>query len=134
MVEINIAAFRLAYPAFADDSLWSDSTVEAALYEGDAETGGCGWGGYADEPSNFKRRGQFLYAAHWLAVTYPNGESSTVGASQLITASKSVGDESISYAAPTAQTDAGDAWLASSSFGQQFMRLRKRVGMGARAV
>ena len=50
--------------------------------------------------------------------------------------SKSVGDESVTFGAATLSdiSKSGDGWLASTSWGQQFMRLRKRVGMGAVAV
>ena len=128
-----IDLFRLRFTAFADDTKWSDDTVEYALCEGDAETGGKGWGAYDTPCQNFKQRGMFLYAAHWLAVTYPKGESSMSGGSKYGTSSKSVGDESNSYNV-AAVTNQGDQWLASTSFGQQWLRLRKRAGMGARAV
>jgi len=134
-----ITSFRTAYPAFDDDTAWPDNVVTMALCEGDAETGGRGWGSYDDDCHNFKQRGMFLYAAHWLASTYPKGaedDSNQSGTAKNQVASKSVGDESVSYAvtAPSSISDAGDGWLASTAFGQQFMRLRRRAGMGARAV
>lgn len=134
-----ITAFRAAYPAFSVVATWPDSVVDMALCEGDAETGGSGWGGYVDECHNFKQRGMFMYAAHWLAATYPNGavdDTAMSGTAKNQVASKSVGDESVSYAvvAPQNVSDAGQGWLASTAFGQQFMRLRRRAGMGARAV
>ena len=134
-----IASFRAAYPAFSNTTTWPDSVVEMALCEGDAETGGRGWGAYEDDCHNFKQRGMFMYAAHWLASTYPKGASDDTaqsGTAKNQVASKSVGDESVSYAvtAPANISDAGNGWLASTAFGQQFMRLRKRAGMGARAV
>ena len=134
-----ITAFRAAYPAFSSQSEWPDSVLSTALCEGDAESGGCGWGAYADECHNFKQRGMFVYAAHWLASTYPRGASDNTrqsGTSKNQVSSKTVGDESVSYSvtAPSAISDSGNSWLASTSFGQQFMRLRKRAGMGARAV
>lgn len=132
-----ITAFRTQppYTAFGDDTVWSDDVVEAALCDGDAETGGKGWGSYEDVCSNFKRRGMFLYAAHFLASTYPKGDTmgSVSGGAKNGTASKSVGDESISYNV-AAVTTQGDAWLSSTGFGQQWLRLRRRAGMGARAV
>lgn len=130
-----ITSFRTQppYTAFADDTVWSDSVVEAALCEGDMETGGKGWGGYTDECNNFKRRGMFLYAAHFLASTYPKGDTSISGGAKSGTSGKSVGDESITYNVATVDNQ-GDQWLASTGFGQQWLRLRKRAGMGARAV
>ncbi len=134
-----ITSFRTAYPAFSELATWPDSVVSMALCEGDAESGGKNWGGYEDDCHNFKQRGMFLFAAHWLASTYPSGavdDSNMSGTAKNQVASKSVGDESVSYAvmAPSNIADAGDGWLASTSFGQQFMRLRRRAGMGALAV
>lgn len=129
----SVGSFREAFPAFADATTWDDATVTMALCEADAETGGRGWGAFEDICSNFKRRGQYLFAAHYLAAFHPSGGSSTAGASKIAVSGKSVGDESITYAVPT-YANGGDAWLASTQFGQQFMILRRRAGMGARAV
>ena len=139
-VEINaavIAAFRINQKAFTNTATWSDDTIIDALSEGDAETANAGrWGAFeVDNARNFKRRGMFLYAAHWLATTYPNGDSSMNGAAKNVTQSKSVGDESNTYAVGSVANDSTDkVWLASTGFGQQFTRLRKRAGMGAVAV
>ena len=133
-----ITSFRLAQPGFTDVVTWPDTVVETALCEGDVETGGKGWGGFEDICSNFKRRGMYLFAAHYLVATYPKGasDSSQVGGSaKYATQSKSVGDESIAFANGGANNlTAGDGWLSSTSFGQQWLRLRRRAGMGARAV
>jgi hypothetical protein len=133
-----IDAFRLAYPVFTDPK-WSDTTVEQALCEGDAETGGRGWGTYQDDCHNFKRRGMFLYTAHWLASTYPNGDidagGNMSGGAKWATSGKSVGDESASFNnGSLANMAVGDSWLATTAFGQQWLRLRRRAGMGALAV
>ena len=135
----EIVAFRDRNPAFSVVVSWPDSVVEAALNEGDAETGGSGWGGYEDTLQNLKRRGMHFYASHWLATTYPSGATDITaqsGTANNSLISKSVGDEPASFGAAsiTKISDSGDGLLASTSWGQQFMRLRKRVGMGARAV
>ena len=133
-----IQSFRDAQPAFPDNVKWPDDVVTTALCEGDVETGGKGWGAFEDICTNFKRRGMYLFAAHYLAATYPQGatDSSNVGAgAKFATQSKTVGDESISFANGKAnELSVGDGWLASTSFGQQWLRLRRRAGMGARAV
>jgi len=134
-----IALFRTQVPAFADETKWPDNIVTIALCEGDAETGGSGWGGYDEDCHNFKQRGMFAYAAHWLTTYYPTGtaanDESQSGAANYPVASKSVGDESISFNnGNVSELSAGDAWFASTSWGQQFLRLRKRAGMGAKAV
>ena len=134
-----ITSFRTAYPAFSVVADWPDSVVTIALCEGDAESGGKNWGEYVDECNNFKQRGMFLFTAHWLSTTYPNGASDTTaqsGGANNSLVSKSVGDESATFGAASVTdiSDAGNGWLASTSWGQQFMRLRKRAGMGALAV
>lgn len=130
-----ISAFRDNVKAFDDSTKWSDDVISDALYEADAETGGKGWGAYENAPGNFKRRGMFAYAAHWLAVTYPTGETVMSGGQKSAVASKSVGDESVSYVTGNlANASTGEVWLASTGFGQQFIRLRRRAGRGARAV
>lgn len=134
-----IQSFRDKYPQFSDDIKWPDDVVTIALCEGDAETGGCRWGAYQDVCSNFKQRGMFAYAAHYLTVTYRGDASDdnkvSPGAKQNV-ASKSVGDESISYNVNKGLADlaAGDEWLATTQYGQQYLRLRRRAGMGAIAV
>lgn len=135
ITEKVIASFREAVSVFSDTTKWSNDTILNALEESDAETGGAGWGSFVDEGSNFKRRGMFQYAAHWLAVTYPKGESVLSASPKYAVQSKTVGDESTSYnTGNLSQMSVGDSWLASTSFGQQFLRLRKRAGRGARAV
>ena len=133
-----IQSFRDAQPAFTDNIKWPDTIVEMALCEGDVETSGKGWGGFEDVCTNFKRRGMYLFAAHYLAATYPRGatDSSQVGGSaKYATQSKTVGDESISFTNGKAnELSVGDGWVASTSFGQQWLRLRRRAGMGARVV
>lgn len=130
-----ISAFRTQYAAFSDTVKYPNDLIQSALYEADAETGGKGWGTYGDDPRNFKRRGMFLYAAHWVAVMHPAGVSSMAGGARWAVSSKSVGDESTSYqTGKMAQAEAGDLWLSSTQFGQQWLQLRKRAGMGARAV
>jgi hypothetical protein len=70
----------------------------------------------------------YLYAAHVLVTTYPNGAADPADQSPYQRSrvqSKSVGDESISYAIASGYS-IGDEWLASSQFGQQFLRLSKQ--------
>lgn len=134
-----IAAFRVEVPLFSDDTDWPDSVVEKALCEGDAETGGSGWGGYADDCHNFKQRGMFAYAAHWLTIMYPHGsvnggQSNTGGQVGGAVSSKTVGDESTSYAINAVDVGSAKSWLGSTGWGTQYLMLKRRAGMGARAV
>lgn len=133
-----ITLFRTQHPSFQSVTVWPDTVVTSGLCEGDVESGGAGWGAFGDECSNFKQRGMFFYAAHWLLSLYPSGATDPTaesGAANFAVNSKSVGDESITFNnGNLSQASVGDASLASTKWGQQFMRLRKRAGMGARVV
>lgn len=137
MIDITaelITAFRAAYPYFSSTTDWTDDVVTVALNEGDAETGSSRWGIYEELPQNFKRRGLLLYAAHYLIATYPRGITGTMRISPMyVVSNKSVGDESQGFATGTIK-NTGDSWLNSTVFGQQWLRLRRRAGMGAVAV
>ena len=119
---------------FSDVAVWSDDTISEVLCEADAETGGSGWGAFAIDCNNFKRRGMYLFAAHWLTFFYGDDPTSGVGGiARLNTQSKQVGDESISYRVAS-MMDAGNDALTYTVYGQQFYRLRRRAGMGARVI
>ncbi len=138
MIEITpqlIDSFRADKPAFSDDTKWPDDFIASALIEADVETGGAGWGGFEDNGHNFKRRGMFLFAAHWLATNYSDAGASNTPSSdaRLNVQSKSVGDESISYRVPS-MMGVGDDWLTYTNYGTQFYRLRRRAAMGALTV
>lgn len=132
----TIASFRTWELAveFRDTTKYPDSLIHYALCEADSETGGRGWGAYQEDCHNFKRKGMFYFAAAWLSSNFPGGADGGVeGEARLNVASKSVGDESISYRVP-AMMEVNNDWLTYTVYGQQFYRLRKRAGMGARAV
>lgn len=133
-----ITEFRTSKPAFSDVGFWPDVTLTEALCEGDAETGGKGWGGYdGTDCHNFKARGMFLFASHWLITSYPSGAvcpEKVANNVKLAVGSKSVGDESVSFVTSSLdKLSVGDGWLATTNYGQQFMRLRRRAG-GARVA
>ncbi|AUS00775.1 head completion adaptor [Vibrio phage 1.278.O._10N.286.54.E8] len=132
-----VTAFRDDMAAFTDDTDWPGDIVEQALCEADAETGGRGWGSFKLECRNFKKRGMFYYAAHWLATTYIDqtaADPSNVSPSaRLNVASKSVGDESVTYRVGAIQSTEDD-FLSLTNYGVQYLRLRKRSAMGARAL
>lgn len=133
-----VASFRAVQLAFTDTTKWPAGVVQEALCEADAETGSSRWGAYEDECHNLKRRGLFYFAAHWLSVTYPTGAGATdptniPSTARLNVAAKSVGDESVTYRVGAIQETEND-WLSLTNYGVQFLRLRRRVGMGAKAV
>lgn len=134
-----IASFRDSSQgrAFSDDTKWPDDVVSDALCEADMETGSKRWGAFQDVCNNFKRRGMFLFAAHWLASTYLTQDASDPTAispsARLNIASKSVGDESVNYRVTGIEKTQND-WLTLTNYGVQYMRLRDRAGKGAVAV
>jgi len=132
-----IDEFRVVYPEFSNTIDFTDAQINRALCKGDRETLSNRWGAYAD--CTLKQDGLFSFGAHWLILrlrqtNIVNG-GGTPGAIAPTT-SKTVGDESESFGVATAQnlTESGEAALASTSYGQEFMRLRRRAGMGAVAV
>lgn len=136
---MSVGCFRLDFPEFGDKAQWPDRVIEIALEEGDTETSGSRWGAFKDEYKNRKRRGLYLYAAHWLASHYPSGASNPAnkkaGASGQVQ-SKTVADESVTYAvaAPKNIGEAAESWLLTTRYGQQFARLKKRALMGGMVV
>ena len=130
----DFRTWPLGMNAFGDTTKFPNSLIQYALCEADSETGSRRWGVYQSECHNLKQRGMFYYAAAWLTTFFPDGNDAPVaGEARLNVASKSVGDESIAYRV-AAMMDAGNDFLTYTVFGQQFYRLRKRVGMGALAV
>ena len=141
MIEITpeiLTAFRASQRAFSDETKWPDEALTEAFCEAFPECGGRGWGAFdVSDCQNFKRRGVFYYAAHWLSVTYTDGGAAdpenVTSTARLNTAAKSVGDESLSYRV-TAIEDTRNDWLTLTNYGVQYLRLRRRAAMGARAV
>lgn len=126
-----ISAFRLDFDGFEDVTAWPDAKVQRVLERADRETGSTRWGAYSDH--SIKQRGMFNFAAHTLIMkkaestaTTAGGAPSAIGQVQ----SKSVGDESVSYAVNQRSADLGDGALSATSYGQEFIRLRRRVAAG----
>lgn len=136
-----IADFREFYPEFAEpgDSgatvTFADSFLTRFLCEADEETGPR-WGSYNASACSLKKRGMFAYAAHKAVLAKAVARATAAGAIAAPpsrVASKSVGDESVSYAvaAPGSSGEAAQAGdLNTTSYGLEFMRLRKRAGAG----
>lgn len=135
-----IVEFREYYEEFADVTKWSDSKIRTALNIALGEIGGCGcssWGSYLPAYSIFQR-GLFALAAHNLLVRQAAfAAGSTGGATTpFAVASKSVRDESVSYAVPgyMANLSAWESLVAQTPYGLEFLHLRYRAGMGAICV
>jgi hypothetical protein len=135
ITQAMVDSFRAEFQAFSDETKWPDALITCALCEADCETGSTRWGAYQDECHNFKRRGMFYFAAHWLATNYGTAGVTADPSSEarLNVQAKSVGDESIDFRVPK-MMDVGDDWLTFTNYGMQFYRLRRRAGMGAIVV
>ena len=130
--------FRAFYTEFSNVTAWPDASITKALYIARGEFGGCAhWGDY--KPFSFFQRGWFALAAHYLTwnkattdATTADGSASTPYAQ----ASKSVRDESVSYAIPAANASltVWEASLALTPYGLEYLHLRSRAGMGAICV
>lgn len=135
-----IEDFRTYYPEFSDDYVWTNPSLRRALCEADSETGSKRWGAFEIGSCKLKNRGMYAYAAHRIVLDSLASRAVSAGgvpsgASQV--QSKSVADESVSYAAQTPESSGiadqtGD--LRSTKYGLEFLRLRKRAGMGAAVV
>ncbi len=129
-----VANFRAYYTAFADTTRWPDDLVIRALEEADAETGPR-WKKYRAKPASIKARGMYAYAAHRLLMWRRAEEEDDAGALYAVS-SKSVGDESTSYAVPsvTANDLTRDGDLPMTQHGVEFLRLRSRASTGPMAL
>jgi len=126
-----VEAFCTDFEGFADSSRWPTAQLVRALQTADRETGSNRWGGYSDH--SIKQRGMFFFAAHHLTMSKAGARATTIGGAPSSVAqvqSKSVGDESISYALNSQNIPAGDEALSATLYGQEFMRLRRRIGRG----
>lgn len=145
MAELNIpvtaemvSEFREFYEEFADPAKWSDAKITKALNIAKGEFGTCGnWGLY--KPYSFLQRGWFALAAHYL--TWNSATTAATGAdgsavTPYAVSSKSVRDESVSYAVPAANASmtAWEASMALTPYGLEYLHLRQRAGMGAICV
>ena len=130
--------FRAFYTEFSNVTAWPDVSITKALYIARGEFGGCAhWGDY--KPYSFFQRGWFALAARYL--TWNKATSDATGAdgsasTPYAQASKSVRDESVSYAIPAANANltVWEASLALTPYGLEYLHLRSRAGMGAVCV
>lgn len=131
-----IAAFRSYYDEFVDTTTWPDADVQRHLEDAVAETGGR-WGEYTESPLSLRARGMFAYTAHKLVLRRAAKNAVAAGgtpAAPQQAESKQVGDEQVTHAVarPQSMNEAdGSGDLRSTIYGQEFLRLRRRAGMGA---
>ena len=117
-----ITQFRAKYFVFSDSTKYPDSIVELALGYADDQTNSEGWGGYENKPTSLKQNGMFAWAGNWLYNAYPDGAqdpNSMIPFSDYAVSSKSVGDESVSYAVDSPSID--DQFYFKTWWGQLFL-------------
>lgn len=131
--------FREYYSEFQNSTDYTDDLIIRAMHDADSETGSKRWGPYSFESptlkASFKARGMFAFTAHTVALakaTMRATESGMVASAPAKVSSKSVGDESVSYAvaSTTAAQAASIGDLNTTIYGQEFLRLRRRAGAG----
>lgn len=134
ITSLIVADFRTYCPAFSNVALWPDDTIIRALKEADAETGPR-WGKYRADPASIKARGMYAFTAHRLLMWKRAEEEENAGALYSVS-SRSVGDESTSYAVPSVTSDdlTRDGDLPMTQHGVEFLRLRRRVSAGPAIV
>lgn len=117
-------------PAFASPVDWSDETLTLMLTEADAETSNRCWGEFRLEDDRcLKKRGMYNFAGHLLSSFYgssANDPTAVEASARLNIASKSIGDESVSYRI-TAMEKTTDDYLSTTIYGVTFMRLRLKA-------
>ena len=125
-----IEAFRADFSGFASSDTWADPVLTRALARADKETGSARWGEYDD--FSIKQRGMFNFAAHSLSLNAANTKATAMGGTPSATAqvqSKTVADESVTFAVGVSGSSVDDS-LKATAYGQEFIRLRRRVGAG----
>lgn len=126
-----VCDFRRFFPEFSDCNKWPTAIIRQNMIEADCQTGGSGWKSFdITKDSNFKKRGMYYYCGHKLTVTYGNNgandPTSVKSEARLNIASKSVGDESVTYRI-TAMENTADDFLSTTLYGQMFVTLRRRA-------
>ena len=122
---ITPADFKTRFPEFASIA---DSRVQIFLDDAECELDPNIWD---LSGCDLFERGVFYLAAHLLTLNErgqktPAGSTSGVGMLTM----KRAGEVSVSYGGVSNMT-ASDSYLSSTIYGQEFMRLQRKVGFGA---
>lgn len=121
MTTPTAAEIKARYPELAGIA---DPTVNIAIADAVPWFNETRWGG-------FYAQGFAAFVAHMLTVDKRTAAGAQAQAGPV--QAKSVGDASVSYAAPQF-TKATDAFYATTAYGQRYLQLRRLAGMGAVAV
>lgn len=116
--------FKLRFPEFV---AIADARIQFFLDDAQLEVSEGAWEGLYE-------KGVFLLAAHLLYLDQVRqGADTDISDLTSGVTSRSVGDVSVSFARATA-TSVSDDWYLDTSYGAEYLRLKKRVGMGCVAV
>ncbi|MCL2829845.1 MAG: DUF4054 domain-containing protein [Betaproteobacteria bacterium] len=120
MANPRLEDFRVRFPEFDGAG---DPQVAQAIEDALPWLDAARWGAFYEQ-------GWAALAAHFLV-----GDSAAKGKSGPLLAAnlKKVGEVQIGLATPNYRTP-DDAWLASTTYGQRFIALRRMAGLGAIAV
>ncbi len=118
------ADFKIRYPEF--DSI-PDARVQFMLDDAVLEVSEARW-------DTLYEKGSMLLAAHLLQLDLNRQETEDDDSSEEGNlASKSIGDVSYSFTKAASESTSDD-WYLQTSYGTEYLRLKKRVGMGVVAV
>ncbi len=115
--------FKIRYEEFIDVS---DSKIQFMLDDAALEVSESAWG-------TLYEKGTMSLAAHLLSIDQSNSDDEDDSGGEGNLASKSIGDVSYSFSKATSESTSDD-WYLSTSYGAEYLRLKKRIGMGIAAV
>lgn len=123
---MDTAAFRAAFPEFADSSIYTEESVSLWLTFATAQVNARRWGTQVN-------MGIYLYTAHEVTLAGQNLKTASIGGTPGNISgpvnSKTVGSVSVGYDTQAAtEKDAGHWNL--TSYGKQFIRLARIFGAG----
>lgn len=119
---LTLAAFRARWTAFADVVTYPDTLVDLVLQEASRRV----------SPVYFRNRENDAHGhltAHLLTLTTPGGGGAQAASG---IASVSAGSVSVSFVQPNGATD--PAGLATTSYGREFIAIRRSVGPASQVL
>jgi hypothetical protein len=129
MITLDIAAFRLLFPAFADDTAFPDVKIEANFDMGTAFVSPDVCGGINDMPVKARTQALNLMTAHLLAlgvIIAQDGNQGTPG----ITLSATIDRIAVTLAQPPYGTSEWRYWLNLTPYGAQLLALLSAQSAG----
>lgn len=132
MEEISVIAFRAYFGRlFSDAERYPDAVVESRLEDAKVEVAPCVF-------KKYYKRALFYLTAHFLTIFTQqqdaleiDGTGASAAEARGVVNSVSVGDLSLSQEMPEYSSSSDDKFLASTIYGQEFIRLRNKMGRGS---